>query len=125
MEDSFEDRGGHYLVAGEDCGPFLAELVGGEGDAAVALAIADPAKEEGGLFNVHRFETTSSTSKEETLKDFLRRSCAGGVDGVLAHSVEGVRDAGEGSSAALLHRLDSEADGEVGLTLSGSPCERG
>jgi len=48
MEDLFEDRGGHCLVAGEDSEPFLAELVGGEGDAAAALAIADPAEEEGG-----------------------------------------------------------------------------
>jgi len=48
MEKSVEDRGGHCLVAGEDPGPFLDRLVGGDGGAGAAVAIADQAEEEGG-----------------------------------------------------------------------------
>jgi len=124
MEDLFEDRGGHCLVAGEDSGPFLDELVGGEGDAAAALAIADPAEEEGGAGSFHHFGTHLVHDKGRDAGGLLAAQLRGRGGRRPCALREGVLEAVEGSFAALLPRLDPEGDGEVALTLSGSPCGR-
>ena len=49
VQEPVEDGGGHGLVSGEDAGPVLDALVGGDGGGAASVAIADEAEEEPGI----------------------------------------------------------------------------
>ena len=49
MQQAIEDRGGEDLVAGEEFGPVADAFVGGDEDAAAAVAVGDEAEEEAGF----------------------------------------------------------------------------
>ena len=57
VEQAVENGGGEDLVAGEEFGPVADALVGGDEDAAAAVAVGDEAEEEAGVEAGHGFET--------------------------------------------------------------------
>ena len=53
VEESVEDGGGEDFVAGEEFGPVADAFVGGDEDAASAVAVGDHAEEEAGFLSGH------------------------------------------------------------------------
>lgn len=106
MQKPVEDGGSHGLVAGEDAGPVLDALVGGDGGGAASVSIADEPEKESGIGGIHGLESNLVDDEVGGIEVLFSPQLRGRDIGMLAHLVEEVLEPVEGDPEALLDSFD-------------------
>ena len=113
MEQPVEDGGGQHLVAGQQLGPVLDALVGGDEDGASSVAVADEPEEQRGGLPVHGLEAHLVDDEQRHVEVLAPAQPGGRELGIALEGGDELLDAQEQHREAVLHSLDAQGDGQM------------